>query len=98
MEKEVSFSRTSPVPSSFAIPSPMFVPSLELYSNCRGGVNESLGDSITNALPAGRPLPASIIIYPSKVSSLSKTILSPFASTISFPCSMELFIPTVLTL
>ena len=78
----VSDKRISPVPDSFAIPSPTFVPSLELYSNCKGGKNESVGDSRTIALPDVSPYPPSRTIYPCCHSSASRTILLPSASTI----------------
>ena len=45
MDSEVSISKTSPVPSSFAIPSPTFVPSTAPTSNCIGGKNVVSGDS-----------------------------------------------------
>ena len=45
MDSEVSITKTSPVPSSFAIPSPTFVPSTAPASNCIGGKYVVSGDS-----------------------------------------------------
>ena len=94
----VSDKRTSPVPSSFVIPSPILVPSLAPYSNCNGGKNESFGDSRTIALPDVSSSPPSRTIYPCCHSSASKTILLPSASTIWSSSSIDRFIPIVVTL
>ena len=90
----------SPVPDSFAIPSPTLVPSLEVVSNCIGGKNVLSSASTTMGLPALSefifvPLRT---IYPSSVSSALRTIRLPSASTIWSPSSAELFIPTVVSL
>ena len=45
MDSDVSINKTFPVPSSFAMPSPTFVPSTAPTSNCIGGKNVVSGDS-----------------------------------------------------
>ena len=97
-DSAVSNTRISPVPDSFAMPSPIEVPSLELVSNCIGGKNSLSGTSWIIALPEVCPVPASRIIYPSRVSSAFKAILIPSTSTILSSSSKERFIPIVVTL
>ena len=91
----VSDKRISPVPDSFAIPSPTLVPSLAAYSACRGGKNESVGDSKTIALPDVSSSPPSRTIYSSRVLVAFRIILLPSASTILSSSSIDRFIPTV---